>query len=168
MNPRVRLLPLLAAVLVTLAACAPATRGSSAGTAFRLGAGDARVAAGGTAYVSDSYKLDTFKLKAKDLSGWMWVPTGYDRSAAVLTTTFDLTDVEVPAGWSLELAEVRATRRTVEGARSFDPATVESDLTATYAIKAPADAVAGPYTLRATLQHRTSTVPVTIELTLTR
>ncbi len=165
MKPRAVLLPLSAVVLaVALSACAPGATGTSAAAPYDLSAGDVSAKPGETIYLRATYTLDDFGLKPSDLSSWMWVPAGYNRDAAVMTTNFELTGVEAPAGWSLTLQEVRAYRRTVEGQRSFDPAAVEHGLTVTYGVSVPPGAFSGPYRIRAQLTRRTNSVPIEVQV----
>jgi hypothetical protein len=170
MTHRALVLPLAAAVLAAwLAGCAPAATGSSAGSAFSITDAHIRATPGATIYVSGSYTLDQFGMKTKDLSsGWMWVPIGYDRAAAIITTNFELTGVQAATGWSVTLDEVRVYRKTVQGQRTFDPSSVQRSLSANLKIVVPADAIAGPYPIRGTLTRRTSSVPVALQVEVVR
>ena len=94
----------------------------------------------------------------------MWVPSGYNSSTAILSATFDLKQVQVPAGWSLKLVQVQATRTTVEGPKTFSKSTQDYTLSVLLAATAKPDAVAGPYHLRAELFYQKTSQPLRIDL----
>lgn len=151
-----------------LSSCAPSASGTNVASAYDLHAADIRVAPGGSVYVQTGYTFDDLGVDPSKLSGNLWFPAGVNGRSAILTARFALQDVQVPAGWSLELAQVTGTQRTVRGARSFDKSTTDSTLEVVFRAAPPATAVAGPYWLRATLAQGKNTQPVTVALRVVR
>lgn len=158
-------LPLAAlALALALAGCAPAAIGTSPAAPYPVKSSSIQTTPGKTVYVEAHYTFADFGIDATKLTGTMWVPSGYNSSTAVLNATFSLKQVQVPAGWSLQLVQVQATRTTVEGPKSFSKSTLDYTLTVLLSATAKPRAVAGPYHLRAMLDYQKTTQPIHIDL----
>ncbi|HKI55724.1 MAG TPA: hypothetical protein VKB31_01120 [Trueperaceae bacterium] len=162
-----RLSPLLL-VPVLLAACAPAASGTAPSSAYPITSQSIATTPGGTLYVQAHYTFADFGIDPTTITGMMWVPSGYNSDVAVFTTKFDLSNVQVPQGWSLSLLQVQASRTTVEGARTIDKSSTDYTLTALLQVRAKPGAVPGPYHLRATLSYQKQTKPLRVDLTVER
>lgn len=163
------LLLFLLAPLSLLAACAPSAAGASSSNPFSIADTGIRVGGEAPFYVEATWPFASFDIKAKDLSGGLWVPTGVDSEGAVITTSFSFKDLTVPTGWALDLLQVKANRRTVQGRRDFDPNTSEETVTVLFRITPKPDAVAGPYSFRGNLDYRRGKAqPFRIDFTLVR
>ena len=163
------LLLFLLAPLTMLGACAPSAAGASSSSPFTITDANIRVGGSTPFYVEAVWPFASFDIQPKDLSGGLWVPTGVDSEGAVITTMFSFKDLSVPTGWGLDLLQVKANRRTVQGSRSFDPSTTKQKVTVLFRITPKPDAVAGPYSFRGSLDYRRGEAqPFRIDFTLVR
>lgn len=137
-----------------LAACAPTIRGSSARDPMVAQAGrQLEREQGSESYLRIDYTLEEFGLRPSDLSGAFWIPEGVDEESANLSTRFSLRNVRVPAGWELELADIRAYRVT-ETRYGRETGTVTVRISPVLRLFVPADADLGESTVRAELFSR--------------
>lgn len=162
-----RLSPLLL-VAVALAGCAPAATGTSPASPYPIASQDISTTAGGTVYVEAHYTFADFNIDPTTITGMMWIPSGYSAETAVFTSGFDLSNVQVPQGWSLSLTQVKAVHTTVAAARTIDKSKDKYTLTVLLKVQAKPEAVAGPYHLRATLDYQKQSKPLNIALTVAR
>lgn len=145
---------LVVLLLVLLAACAPATSGSSVRDARPVASNQQlEVERGDELFVRLDLGLDEFGLKPADLSGAFWIPAGVHEESANLSTRFSLEGVRVPLGWSLELAEIRAERRrqTKYGKETGE---ISHSILPVLRLQVPASAELGMSTVRAELVSR--------------
>ncbi|MEX2536901.1 MAG: hypothetical protein WD273_14995 [Trueperaceae bacterium] len=137
-----------------LSACAPTIRGSGVRVPMVVEPGEQVTAEQGSeAYLRIDYSLEEFGLSASDLSGTFWIPQGVDQESANVVTRFDLRNARVPAGWDLELAEIRA-HRTTETRYGQETGTVTLRISPVLRLQVPADADLGESTVRAELFSR--------------
>jgi hypothetical protein len=141
-------------LLALLGACAPSVDGASVGDPLRIDeGGQVEVVQGSEVYLGLEYTLEEFGLVRADLGGSFWIPAGVNEESANLSTEFALRDARVPAGWRLELAEVRA-RRTTETRYGRETGTISYRLEPVLRLQVPPDATLGVTNLRALLASR--------------
>ncbi|HEX7002617.1 MAG TPA: hypothetical protein VF168_00310 [Trueperaceae bacterium] len=150
MKRRVVILCLLSA----LSACAPSIRGGSAGDPILAeNAQQVVMEQGSEKFLRLDYTLEDFGLRRSDIAGAFWIPEGVDEESANMSTRFALTDVIVPAGWELELVDIRAYR-TIETRYGRDTGEVTLRISPVLRLYVPADADLGESTVRAELDSR--------------
>lgn len=162
-----RLSPLLL-VGALLAGCAPAAIGTAPSSAYPITSQAIGTTPGGTVYVTAHFSFADFGIDPKKINGAMWVPSGYNSESAAITTKFELGKVQVPQGWRLSLVQVKATRTSVEAARTIDKGSIAYALTVLLEIQAKPRAVSGPYHLRAELTYQKTSKPLRVDLTVSR
>lgn len=141
-------------LLLLISACAPTIRGASVRDPMVIEAGrQLEREQGSESYLRIDYSLEDFDLRPSDLSGAFWIPEGVDEESANLTTRFALRDVRVPAGWELELADIRAHRVT-ETRYGRETGTVTVRISPVLRLLVPSDAALGESTVRAELFSR--------------
>lgn len=163
--PTVLVNALTSALLLTLllVACAPAA-GSTSLTPVVAKAGEAKVSEGGVTYVQVDHSLDDFDLTPKDLRTDMWIPSGVNSNTARVTPDFVLKEVDVPTGWTFDVAVVQVERKfTPDSPRTDDGVTTYS-LAVVYRVEVPERAIPGTYRVRGTLSSRKDSVPVMLRL----
>jgi hypothetical protein len=144
----------VAPLLVLLWACAPTVEGGSARDPLRIDEGSQVEAdQGSEQFLGLDYALEDFGLERADLGGSFWIPAGVNEESANLSSRFALQQVRVPAGWSLELAEVRA-HRTVETRYGRETGVISYRILPVLRVQVPSDARLGVTTLRAELLTR--------------
>lgn len=148
-------MPLLIAPLLTLlAACAPATEGSTQRSPLPWESGQQFELVQGTeVYLGLEYPLAEFGLTPAKLSGSFWIPTGVNDESADASQRFSLRDVRVPAGWRLELADVRV-ERTVKTRYGRETGETSYAVKPVLLVAAPQDARLGVTILRGELVAR--------------
>lgn len=145
-------LAVLAAMTFLLAACAPGAVGT-VGNPFIASEGGIRVKRGDTIVVRVDYTVDQFGIDGRELSAAMWVPAGANAEIGDVSSSFWLSDVRVGQGWDLRLLQVRAERRSVGGG-------VRYRLWGLYEVSTSADSIPGDYRVRAVLNTRGASAPV--------
>lgn len=141
-------LQLLALIALLVAGCAPAA-GRQSGSAIPAGADPIAAVGGETVYVRVDYSLEAFGLVPADLSGSLWVPSGYDSERTNITSQFALRDVQAGGGWEVDLSRVRVERTSGRNASG-----VEFELWAEVRVGVPEEPIPGVYRVRGILQHR--------------
>lgn len=140
--------------LLLLAACAPTINGSSARDPMLVDDSQQVVMEQGSEkFLRIDYSLEDFGLRPTDLSGAFWIPEGVDEESANMTTRFALRDVRVPAGWNLELADIRAHRVT-ETRYGRETGEVSLRISPVLRLHVPPDADLGESTVRGELFSR--------------
>jgi hypothetical protein len=153
----IRALWYVAPLLLLLSACAPTIRGASMDSPLAVAEGEqVEVERGREVHLRFEHALEVFGLQRKDVTGAFWIPAGANSESANLMTRFALQRVRVPAGWELELAQIRALR-VFETAYGRDTGTVEYSIRPVYRLKVPVDAALGETTVRAELMARSGT-----------
>lgn len=160
-----RLSPLLL-VAAALAGCAPAATGTSPASPYPIASQDISTTPNGTVYLEAHYTFADLKIDPTKVTGMMWVPRGYSAETAVFTSGFDLSNVQVPQGWSFTLTQVMAVHTTVAAARTIDRSKDKYTLDVLLKVHAKPQAVAGPYHLRATLTYQQESKPLHVALTV--
>lgn len=141
-------------LVLLLAACAPATSGSSVRDALPVTSGQQlEVERGEELFLRLDLGLNDFDLEPGDLSGAFWIPAGVHGESANLSTRFSLQAVRVPIRWQLELAEVRAERkrRTQYGKETGE---ISYSILPVLRLQVPDGAELGVSTVRAELVSR--------------
>lgn len=145
-------LSLLAVAGLLLAACAPAA-GSRSSVAVPAGASAIPVAAGATLFVRVDYALEEFGISTDDMRAAIWVPSGFASEIGDATSYFSLHDVQGASGWQIDLSRMLVERTTVTN-QAFGTTTTTTDLWAEIRVQVPADAIAGVYRVRGTIEAR--------------
>jgi hypothetical protein len=162
-----RLWPLLV-LGALLAGCAPAALGTSPTNPFPIASQDIATTPGGRLYVKIPYTFADFGIDPTKLTGMLWVPSGYNSETAVVTSTFSLTNVQVPEGWRMTVAQVQATRVHLAPLRSIDKGSTQYSLMVVLEIHAKPEAVSGPYHLSASMSYKTTSKAIHVDLRVMR
>ena len=145
---------LVSCLLLPLSACAPSVRGASAGDPVVVeNAQQVVMQQGSEMFLRIDYSPEDFGLRRSDLSGAFWIPEGVDEESANMSTRFALEEVRVPAGWELELADIRAYR-TTETRYGRETGEVTLTISPVLRLYVPLDADLGESTVRAELDSR--------------
>src|SRR5690554_3234728 len=148
---RPRVAPIALLLLALLAACAPAA--GSSGRPIDASAGPAPAARGADLLVRVDLSLADFGLTERDLTPSLWVPSGFASEVGDVSAYFGLHDVTLPPGWSIDLSQVKAERRSSTRA-STGASSVSYSLWAEVLVRVAEDAIPGVYRVRGTLQAR--------------
>lgn len=166
MTPLRRLWPLLV-LGGLLAGCAPTAMGTAPTNPFPITSQDIATTPGGQLYVKIDYTFADFGIDPTKMTGMLWVPSGYNSDTAVVTSRFDLTDVQVPEGWQMTVAQVQATRVNMAPLRSIDKGSTEYSLMIVLEIHAKPEAVAGQYHLSASMTYQKTSKAFQVNLKVT-
>lgn len=145
-----------AVVGLVLSACAPGAVGTTANP-FVASEGGIYVKRGETLVVRVDYTVDQFGIDGRELSAAMWVPAGANAEIGDVSSSFWLSDVRIAQEWDMRLLQVRAERRSVGSG-------VRYRLWALYEVSTSASSIPGDYRVRATLNARGATVPVSFTI----
>lgn len=141
-----------AAVVLALSACAPGAVGTT-GNPFVAAEGGIHVRRGEAVVVRVDFTVDQFGIDGRDLSAAMWVPAGANAEIGDVSSSFWLSEVRVAQEWELRLLQMRAERRSVG-------AGVRYRLWGLFEVSTSPSSVPGDYRVRATLNARGASVPV--------
>ena len=145
---------LLLFLLLPLSACAPSVRGASAGDPSLVeNAQQVVMEQDSERFLRIDYSLEDFGLRRADLAGAFWIPEGVNEESANMSTRFALRGVRVPAGWDLELTDIRV-HRTTETRYGRDTGEVTLRISPVLRLFVPAGADLGESTVRAELHSR--------------
>lgn len=150
-----RLIPML--LLALLAACAPATLGSSARHPLPLGDVPLEVTPGSSVHVLVTHQLDQLGFRPSDMAPVLFRSESTSRASGPADNWMSLTPVRVPAHWQVRLEAARFVQETAgAGHRTTVQSVIRVDVPQTSAL--------GEQQVRVQLNGRRGSAPVTINL----
>lgn len=143
--------------LLLLAACAPATSGSSARQPAELGRGVIEVHPGETLYVRSVHTLSELGFNDGDLEGVLFVNETAQRASGRAEPWLDVKPLRVPAWWNVGLSAGRFVREmSVTGDRTTVQVVIRIDV--------PQNAQLGQNDLRLEVEGRRKSAVVQVPL----